>query len=68
MAKVKVVITLDPELDDILNNIDNIFDFAYESIKEDDEDFAEYINDTQDKLYDYLVRAGLITEKEINLI
>lgn len=65
MAK---IITLDPELDDILNNIDNIFDFAYESIKEDDEDFAEYINDTQDKLYDYLVRAGLITEKEINLI
>lgn len=65
MAK---IITMDPELDDILNNINNIFDFAYESIKEDDEDFAEYINDTQDKLYDYLVRAGLITEKEINLI
>jgi hypothetical protein len=59
---------IETELDNILNNIDSIFDFAYESIKSDDEDFAEYINDTQDQLYDYLRRAGLITEKEINLI
>ena len=64
----KIVVTMDPELEDIINDIDNIFDFAYESIKEDDEDFAEYINDTQDKLYNYLRRAGLIAEKEINLI
>lgn len=68
MAKVKVVIAMEPELEDIINNIDNIFDFAYESIKEEDEDFAEYINETQDKLYNYLLRAGLITEKEISII
>lgn len=43
MAK---IITMDPELDDILNNINNIFDFAYESVESDDEDFAEQINDT----------------------
>lgn len=64
----KVVITMDPELDDILNNIDSIFDFAYESIKEDNEDFAEYINETQDQLYDYLRRAGLVTEREVEFI
>lgn len=65
MAK---IITMDPELDDILNNINNIFDYAYENIESDDEDFAKQINDTQNQLYDYLQRAGLITEKEISLI
>ena len=64
MAK---IITMDPELDNILNDINNIFDFAYESSESDDEHFAEYINDTQDRFYDYLRRAGLITEREISI-
>lgn len=46
------------ELEDILEDISNIFDIAYEYI--DDEEMKKLINTTEDRLHKFLRKAGFI--------
>ena len=48
----------DERLEEILNEISGIFDFAYENT-EDDEG-RDHINAVEDKLTDYLKEKGLL--------
>lgn len=50
------------ELEDILEDISNIFDIAYEYI--DDEKMKKLINTTEDRLHKFLHKAGFIENKD----
>ena len=46
------------ELQQILDEVSGIFDYAYENADTDAD--REYINEVEDKLHNYLVEKGLI--------
>ena len=52
----------DKRLEEILNKISDIFDFAYEEA-DDDED-CDYINSVENELYDWLRDKGYIEREE----
>ena len=48
----------DEKLQQILNEVSGIFDYAYENSDEDED--REYINEVENKLHNYLAEKGLI--------
>lgn len=56
------MIIKDKRLDQILNKISGIFDFAYEEA--DDDEGRDYINSIENELYDWLHDEGYI-EREV---
>lgn len=50
----------DKRLEEILNEVSDIFDLAYENVDEDED--RDYINAVEEKLIDYLKEKGLIEE------
>lgn len=52
----------DKRLEEILNKIGGVFDFAYENAA--DEEKEEYINSIEDELYGWLCDEGYIEREE----
>jgi hypothetical protein len=48
----------DEKLEQILNEVSGVFDYAYENSDTDAD--REYINEVEAKLYNYLTEKGLI--------
>ena len=52
----------DKRLEEILDKISGIFDFAYEAA--DDDEGRDYINSIENELYDWLYDKGYIEREE----